>query len=148
MIRGREPKNINVLIEEFRIPDLYKNSKLKHGESTMNLDLLYEYSMYGVDDQAMRTAFNNSQNTFYRNDVLLDMPHVKPLRDISDELQNTYLISKTRKGYVCPKCGGTNTTVTFVQLKSLDEEQDKFLECYTCGARIKNPKLVVPKDDK
>lgn len=147
MIRGREPKNINTLMDEYNIDPLYRNSKLKHGESTMNLDLLYEYACYGNDD-AMKVPFLNSHNTFYRNDVLLEMPHIKPLRDISDELHNTYLISKTRRGYVCPKCKSTNTTVTFVQLRSLDEEQDKFLECYTCGIRTKNPKLIAPDDEK
>lgn len=146
MIRGREPKNINALLEEFNVPDLYKNSRLRHGESTMNLDLLYEYSCYG-DDEHMRQSFSNSHNTFYRNDILLNMPHIKPLSDISDELQNTYLISKMRRGYVCPNCGESNTTVTFVQLRSLDEEQDKFLECHSCGAIVKNPKLIAPKEE-
>ncbi len=147
MIRGREPKNINTLLQEFNVPELYKNSRLKHGESTMNLDLLYEYSSYG-DDEHMRQSFLHSHNTFYRNDIVFNMPHIRPLGDISDELQNTYLISKKRRGYVCPKCKGSNTTVTFVQLRSLDEEQDRFLECYTCGARIKNPKLIAPEDEK
>lgn len=134
-------------MEEFNMPDFYKDSKLKHGEQTMNLDLLYEYASYG-DDDAMRKAFLDSSNTFYRNDVLFNMPHIKLLGNISDELENTYLISKSRKGYVCPKCKGDNTTVTFVQLRSLDEEQARFLECHTCGARIKNPDLVVPGEKK
>lgn len=147
MIRGRETKNINTLLQEFNISDLYKNSKLKHGEQTMNLDLLYEFANYG-DDDAMKKAFLDSSNTFYRNDVLLNMPHIQPLRDISDELQSTYLISKSRRGYVCPKCKGNNTTMTFVQLRRLDEEQTRFLECHTCGARIKNPDIVAPEDEK
>jgi len=142
MIRGREPKNINALMEEYQCPDVYKKSTLKHGEMTMDLHLLYEYSQYGDTDE-MRQCFLNASNTFYRRDVLLDMPHIAPLRDISDELQNTYLISKNRRGFVCPNCGSTDTTMTYIQLRSLDEAQDRFLVCYSCDVKTKNPNLKV-----
>lgn len=147
MIRGREPKNISVLIDEYQCPQIYKDSKLRHGELTMDPHLLYEYSCLG-DSPEMRQAFHRSNTTFYRNDVLLSMPHIEHLRSITDELENNYTISKSRGGYICPKCKSSNTTLTSIQLKSCDEQMDRFLYCNDCKTRTKNPVLVAPKDQK
>ena len=144
MIRGREPKNITVLLDEFRCPDIMKTARLRHGELAVDLHIIYEYSTMG-DSLEMRQCFENAHNTFYRNDVLLSMPHIIPLSDISDELESNYSISKSRNGYECPNCHSSDTTLSSIQLKSCDEPMDKFLKCNSCGKRTHNPKLVAPK---
>lgn len=147
MIRGREPKNISVLIDEYQCPRIYKESKLRHGEPTMDAHMLYEYSCVG-DSEEMRHVFRDANKTFYRNDVLLGMPHIAHLASIDDELDNNYTNYKNRGGYVCPKCHGSDTTFTRIQTRSLDEEATAILTCNTCHTKTKNPKLVAPKDEE
>jgi len=140
-------RSINQLMDDYQIPVHIRDLKLRHGEALMDRNLIYECIVQG-NTPAVYDAIMESSNTFYKQHVYFNLPQCKEHTNITQELEESYLVSKSLEGYQCPKCHKTNTSYTTDQTRGCDEGHTVFFHFYDCKVTFKNPTNLQFKEKK